>query len=576
HLNNIKSFYETIPIQDRPLSWGEIEEQYREEVRHLRNKKYADLKGTPYEYTVTPIELVIPERDDNGDIIMLEGGVPKVHVVHDLFAETERVTVSKKEFDYYYESIHTYQTGLQDLSTMRNQSTVDHHSEKAGHAILMQGLGGEWLYIPSSVEQAKAYALGDVPKTDVSFRATGHPHEYGEYDENTGICVTYNKFLFNIFRGKVLDHYAFGKTRERNFKNAMGMSQTEEPLVDRQNNIFWFGRKVSPNGTVQHTKVYRAMESHYDKDYTEKRGYGLTEYEKGDKIMTDIVGLHFALNPRDWIMAYYSATGFASPEQAMRGGKAAEDDRSGKPTFVFYCKLPPGGATEIGSDHTFQAGAQSQEFGELRINSFSALANYIRWRVTLGEVSQVSNPNEVEVDVIQNIQKNAVKEKKPGERGAVGEEASVERAELFDHTENAKLFGNILGEVFDTQWVSVMDILAGKEGKVTRSVAGEEKVLETEADIVGYLATVIEGKKSLYEGLRDVSKESAPEACVRYYINAMKQVATFKNVLKPNQLRSHIGVAGADAVEFTPPTRADEPPETPPAPPTDKGVPPTT
>jgi hypothetical protein len=570
HLRNAKKLYDTIPRQDREFTWDEIETRMRAEFSHIKKNLYAAGRGETYEYEHDQIRLFIPRRDDQGNIVMSEDGkTPKGELIKDLYAETERITVKQSEFEDYYSSIEEYQTGLQDLSTYRDQSTSSHHSEKAGHAIFMEGIGGKFLYLPSSIEQAKAYATGDVPKTSVAFRAEGHPHEYAHFNEDTGICVGWERKLFQIFRGKVKDHYAFGKTAERNYKVAMGYAQTEDLQIDKQENKVWFGRREMPNGSVKYGLAYSALESHHDQNYKELRGSVLNEYEKGDMIMTDIVGSYFAMNPHDWIMAYYSATGLASPEKAMRSGQAAIDDEKGQPTLVFYCKLPPGGATEVNKEDTFAHGSQSNDYGELQIKGFTALAKYIEWRVSLGEVANISSVSEVEVDIIENIKSTAQKGK-AGEKvvnldAFKKEKENAERTEFMDHTEDAELFGSVLEKVFDTQWVSVMNILAGEKANVTVIVGGEEKILHTDSDITKYIGSVLGEHKELFERLKKTSKEFEANACARYYIKVMKDIATYKNVLKPNILKSHVNVAGASDVVFKEPEEApkSEQPEQP-------------
>lgn len=555
HLRNIKEAYEAIPMVDRPLSWLEIEKKYRDQRREEFLIKRSEQTGKPHTpKPIEPIEIFVPMRDDQGNLIMNNGSnIPRGRLIKDLFLEVERLTISEKEFSAYYKGIEKYQNTFQDLSTYRDQSGADHHTEKAGHALLGRGLGGAFIYLPSSIEQARDYALGDTAKTTAGFRAQGHVHEYSKgYDELTGISVGWDKRLFETFRGQVNDHYAYGQTRQRNARAALGYAQLEQPIIDTQRNTIWFGRRVLSNGKVQYGKVYSAMSNHYDARYKESRGYGLTEYEKGDKVFTDIVGMHFALNPRDWIMSYYVGAAGDSADNAMRGGRAVSDNKKDQPIFVFFAKLPEAGMSEIGKDTALARTKNSNQYGELTIRGFTALAKYTDWRISLGDIPEVTS---MDIDVMVKLSKET--EKKAVDPKA-GEESKKEEAKTpekkWDRTVDVPLFGSLLGELFGTQWSQVIHILAGRGGSITLEVSGETITIQNEVDLLNYLYKVIENKKDLLKQLKDTSKETGTMQAVRYFIQAIKLIATDQDIVTPDVLKLNVAVAGAKDVNFQKPS----------------------
>ncbi|MBP9760956.1 MAG: hypothetical protein KBD15_01810 [Candidatus Magasanikbacteria bacterium] len=564
HIRHIKEVYETIPVQDRTApydTWAAVERLYRNERREERKKRRAEQNGTEYTRS-TPKETVrffIPKRDNEGNLVMHDDGVtPQGRLIQDLFNEVERFTISQKEFEHYYDGIGKYQTALQDLSTMRNQSTQDHHFEKAGHAQLLEGIGGQLLYLPASVLQAKSYAQGDIAKTQPSFRANGHVHEYVKegYDENTGISIGWDPELLKIFRGSVTDHYAYGQTRQRNARAALGYGQLEDPIADAQKNTLWFGRRVLDNGKVKYGKVYDAMGNHYDREYEQARGYGMTEYEKGDKIFTNLVGRHFAINPRDWIMSYYVGTGFGSADDALRGRRAVTDNEKGEPILVFFCKLPAEGMTTIENNDELPNGNDSTIYGELTIRGFTALAKYTAWRASIGDIVGVKDVHDVKVDIMKELGKEKAKNVIDSDDATSEFEnkKAIEQGIAWDHRVDAPVFGSVLGTCFGREWPAVLRILSGEEAVVPVSIAGAAQELKTEAELVEYVYSTIEEHKELLSELQQTSKEKAKRQAVLYFFDAIKKVVGYKNMLTPDMLKQHVTAEGAKDVVLPRPT----------------------
>jgi hypothetical protein len=542
HLSHIKAAYETIPIEDRvpPYdTWEKVDAIYR------KNKSEV-------------VRIFIPKRDNEGKLVMHEdGSTPQGRLIQDLFNEVERFTISKKEFAHYYSGIQKYQTALQDLSTMRNQATQDHHFEKAGHAQLLEGIGGEMLYLPSSVRQALSYAQGDIPKTQASFRAQGHVHEYSiGFDENTGLSVGWDKDLLTLFRGSVNDHYAYGQTRQRNSRGAIGYGQSEAPIADAQKNTLWFGRRVLDTGKVQYGKIYSAMGNHYDREYEQARGYGMTEYEKGDKIFTNLVGRHFAINPRDWIMSYYVGTGFGSADDALRGRRAVTDNEKGEPILVFFCKLPAEGVTTIENNDELPNANDSTTYGELTIRGFTALAKYTAWRASIGDIVGVKDVHDVKVDIMKELGKEKAKNVIDADEATseLENKKAIEQGIAWDHRVDAPVFGSVLGTCFGREWPAVLRILSGEEAVVPVSIAGAAQELKTEAELVEYVYSTIEEHKQVFSELQQTSKEKAKRQAVLYFFDAIKKVVGYKNMLTPDMLKQHVTAEGAKDVVLPRPT----------------------
>ena len=271
--------------------------------------------------------------------------------------------------------------------------------------------------------------------------------------------------------------------------------------------------------------------------------------------------MHFALNARDWIMSYYSATGLASAEESMRGGRAVKDNESGKPTFVFFTKLPGAGKADIGNDVELPDGVDSNLFGEVRINGFTALAKYVAWRVSLGDIPEVTDVKEVEVDIMQTLSRAAAKEgKKPVDTPEEKEnKEAVEKGIQSDHRVDAPLFGSLLGECFGSQWVQIIHILSGHDGSLKVSIGGKEVEITSESELLDYLHKAIEEKQNLLQQLKETSKELGTKQAVKYFINALKKVALEQDMLTPDLLKVQVAAPGAQDVIFQKPKAKSAP-----------------
>ncbi len=399
HLKKIKEFYLLLDPGDRglpgnPSTLEELEKKF---------------------YQSDPIEMKFRLRNRNGEILKDNENKEKMVTIKDLRTHIAKPTVTQEEFDYYYKSIKESQTSLQYLSTLRDISISGHHAENSGHAQLGEGVNGELLYLPVSAKMAADYTRGDVAKTSPRHRAGGHPHEIGFYEENTAACVKLEAAAMRLWRGEITDYQTHRETFNRTLLNSMGLGSGEEPLVDKKETKMWFGKRKLPDGKEKRMKIYDAMHYHYDTLLKEKRGYALTDQEAGDKLVTDVLAVCFAVNPRDFLMTFGKASGFYDPRDITSSQMLKKEDEKGKPILVFYAKYPNDIKKEndvavVEKKQTFKT-ADSTNYGEIEIHGFTALAKYFQWRVKLGDVPGIDKETTLDLDFVDKLSEKRDKRK---------------------------------------------------------------------------------------------------------------------------------------------------------------------
>lgn len=344
----------------------------------------------------------------DGDLITFAGvknrkgqETGKVNRVN-LMQSVESPQITPDEFKYYFEVIKKNQTQLQILGTLRDAAITNHHSENGGHA---QGemIDGEMIYVPVGSLRASAYVRGDVRKKAVNFRANGHPHELGHYEEHTCALVKVSATTYQDFRYDVKTTRIHGdQTHVRTRNNLLALASEETAPYDKETMTFRFGNDGKG-------LIYGSMRYHYDGMMERVRGYGITDEEIGDKIVTDILAVSITKNKLDFLMNFAAAAGIkaelAISDEFISGGK--KDNKTGnikernqwseKPVFHFNAKRPvlreaQAGESEIKYDFNFdnvgkdRRGRIMYDYGPVDIKGVQALLNYIEWRIKMGEV----------------------------------------------------------------------------------------------------------------------------------------------------------------------------------------------
>ncbi len=496
-------------LQQYGGSWDTMEEDF--------------LDQTKPDFSVT-----ITQRDKDGALKTWGKSNQPIKVVENLKLMLKKPSISADDFDSYYATIQKCQPSLQYLGTLRDKSIDGHHAENSGHAQMMKGLEGEYTYLPMTGRMAALYTRGDVAKTTPRHRAEGHPHEIGYYEENTSTCVGFEAEALRIWRREVTDYQVHQATKPRTLNNLMALSSQEAAMVDKQEHTMWFGKKVTKDGKVKTGKIYDGMRLHYDEMLKKERGYGITEIEIGDKIMTDIIAVHFVVNPRDWVMTFGKVSGFYDARDITSGTKALDEDKVGRPVLVFYAKHPVGQTDFTRDSGDLQPGMPS-EYGEIHIRGFTALAKYVKWRVDSGDVPGIKNSNDIKTDFVKDISTDRENARK-AEKGNENYE--------YDHTGDVQALAAILHDSFGDQFENALDIIAGKKrAKMSFLRKGTPVTIKSTDELQEALGRILDAHAPLlFEQAKAVTNEQAPETASRRLIEIMKFIVDGKDKLTPQAL----------------------------------------
>ncbi|MBI2437164.1 MAG: hypothetical protein HYV41_05530 [Candidatus Magasanikbacteria bacterium] len=376
-------------------------------------------------------------------------------------------TVSREEIVYYKKIIADNQLALQMDSNLRDPSITIHHAENGGHSQFSGELG---LYIPVGVEAAKGYVRADVKKQPAGFKAKGHVHEIGWYEENTSTLVKIEAQAYEIWRGAVKSTRTHEQTDVRMYHNLVGLSSGEHnPFSDRKRMSFHFGS----NGKG---KIYSAMKNHYNEKMNDVRGYGITKDEIGDKIATDVVGVAFALNPIDWVMSFSLASGISSPQdlirpEAMKGeGKSGEWSK--KPVFIFDA-LHVKGFDDVDKTYQFDPNETNTGYGKITLRGIPALRNYFQWRIERGEIPGIERSFNIAADGVTKEEEDRIDLK---EKEAEDKLKNKELLKEWSVTE-VDAFAEITKAVFGDQATALLETLLSGIGapSVVMEENGKEK-----------------------------------------------------------------------------------------------------
>jgi len=302
-----------IKVSVRASAGAEMREMDIKEIaRLLRMKqlnsflgKYAIPEKTLEETFFAGGELVVNISSDDGE----EGREI------DFYKMCPMDSMEDFDFEGYLKNIRKNQIGLQWMGNIRDEALQKHHIENAGHSLFkkinrVKTLTGhdEHLWIPVCETLAKENARGDLQKTDTSFKAGGHVHEFVQYNEDTGASVKIEFDLIQKHRAGI-DYRSFQKTLPRTYKAAVGMTQNEFASVTEE--LVEFGEsdkketkklKIFDIGANGGGDIYKGMRSTYDRGTKAVRGFSLSKDEIDDRILTDIIGPWVTNNANDWLM----------------------------------------------------------------------------------------------------------------------------------------------------------------------------------------------------------------------------------------------------------------------------------
>ncbi len=392
---------------------------------HLRRLKEANALF-PYGVRMKESELVekfynnqpliiydVKRSRDNKPLLDKNGQqIPKIV---DLWDEVPSFRLSPEEFREYVATAKKNQAQLQILSTLRDDAITKHHSENAGHAQFVEVEYGNYMYMPVSPMEAANYVRADVRKVPPGNRADGHVHEIGWYEENTSAVVKFEAAAVGMWRGDITGTRMFEKTNFRMAQNSIALASGEKFFADNVNKVFHFGRATK---TGAPGKIYEAMRHHYDRAMTEVRGYGITDQEIGDKIVTDVIGVRFAAAPLDWLMCFAKSTNMYTAEEVVSKNFFSDSNQGGKPVFKFDAKFPANGPKvfESGTRVPDEMG-DNVDYGEIEIRGVNALAIYIQWRIKRGEIPGIDSS--VTLNVKPQTKEQEEADKKEAEKPAV-------------------------------------------------------------------------------------------------------------------------------------------------------------
>ncbi|MBU2542151.1 hypothetical protein KJ785_01155 [Patescibacteria group bacterium] len=417
--------------------------------------------------------------DSRGDMVVdfpaETGGTPV-----NLFEITGPPLVSKEEFKYYFDAIQDNQTQLQIISTYRDPAIDMHHCENAGHA---QGvmMGGSYMYLPVGVEQAKSYVRGDVRKRSVNFRTECQSHEVGWYEENTSSLVKLDPEAYSMMRGGVRTSRTHEHTRDRTYKNLLGLSSGEKEIpYNKGDSSFHFGNGGKGD-------IYKAMHHHYDTAMERVRGFAITNEEIGDKIVTDIVGVSYVKNNIDFLMNLASVSSGALSQDTVNKKEFVNGtgEWKGKPKFIFDAKMPAvkyadenmriKGDGEIEVDKSFDfSGVTEFRYGKIALNGVFALTNYLQWRVSMGEIYGISADTRISVDTVTPEEEERIDKENEAEE----EKEKKEEKKWADKDLERILpvLGNIFGEDALQNLLNQMEKGDKQKPVVELAGEGEEKI----------------------------------------------------------------------------------------------------
>lgn len=505
HLERIRKFYDLLDPRDKAAQpFQEIEKAFWAGGKMPFTLKKHDMKT----------------GDATGDELD----------VKDLRELIQKPGMSPAEFEEYYATIQKSQTSLQYLSTLRDSSIMGHHAENGGHAQMRKGLGDEWVYVPVSGRMAAKYVRGDVGKTSERHRVGGHVHEMGYYEERTGMTVWYEAKAVDLWRGRTMDYQVFSATYPRTFKNFMALQTGEDAMADKKDSIMWFGRKETADGNDKRGKIYDAMRNHYDAQMREQRGYGITDLEAGDKIVTDIISVHFATNQQDWVMSFGKASGLYDPREMTAQTLTREDDAQ-RPMLVFYAKHPEN--VSVITKETNFSDVKEVGYGKIEIRGFTALAKYVQWRIEQGDVPGIADPGAVDVDFIKKMGEKPGKKKK---KEVIGEEGGTEKEFAYDHEDDADAIVSVLHDVYGDSAESMLKILAEEVQEATVRMGDTDVVIRDDTQLKEQIAEYAEKQKGVMKALREITnEEAAPEAAKRF-IKILRGIIRGEDALERKEL----------------------------------------
>lgn len=395
--------------------------------------------------------IIVTIRERNGE--RQETGQTKQK---DLRKMIKDPTVSAEEFKYYFETIEQSQTQLQMLSTLRDEVIEMHHAENAGHAQMVKVSPGKYIYVPVGLISAANYVRADVRKKGAEFRAACHVHEIGWYEEHTTTLVKIEAEAYRIFRASVGNSRMHEKTFARTVDNCLGLSSGEFRIGDGDAKAYYFGHRGVEADSEQ-GDIYAAFRHHYDDAMTEARGYGITDHEIGDKIVTDIVGVAYAINPVDWLMTFAVGTNLNLRREDILD-KNMLKGKDGKPVFIFDAKRLKG-RQDYKGDESFDIDAE-WEYGRIELHGIPALTNYIQWRISRGEVAGIDP--KTKIGAIEPKEDKGDDEKK--------EDKKKEREELKE--EEVEKVAKMLEQLFGQQnAIAYLDYVRNKKEGKTASLS---------------------------------------------------------------------------------------------------------
>ncbi len=372
----------------------------------------------------------LKKRFFNGDPLVVTAGGNKI----DLREQCPMDDMSDFDMDTYFEKIRKNQVSLQMIGQWRDETLKLHHIENAGHALFyatgkIKGNGlPEFLWLPSSAITAANDARGDLTgKTTPAFRAEGHVHEIGTFNEDYGMIVKFDPDLLQKHRSAISSNNVFERTLRRTFNNAVAL-QTNERFESEYDEKL--GKTaVYIGGKNRGQAINKAMRATYDRGMKEMRGFAASDDEIDDMIFTDVIAPFLANNTLDWQMCLAKAletsniSGFKSLEASQ--GKRWTDAN-------FVLKIRCRDLSKPG----FQVTEQTFE-------SVEKLVGYLNDRITIGDI-----PWRTEKVAVKKAEKEEkAKLKKPVDDSPEGEE-QVDRVWHLEQREMesySKLFRTLLG-----------------------------------------------------------------------------------------------------------------------------------
>lgn len=523
HLTEIKKMYSMLDPRDLPPHLDTVE------------------KLEQAYYDGTALDITTKIRDDEGNELLDENGQAKEYIIGDLRYAVNRIAITKEEFEDYYDMIQENQTGFQMLANLRDQAIKQNHSENGGHAQFLNGLGTDMFYTPVSGSMAGSYVRVDVNKTDSSHRAAEHVHALGGYEENTGTLTFLERNAIRIWRGDVMDYHAHRRTRTRTFKNLMGMNSDEDAMIDAPNKQMWFGRR-EVDGKVQRGLIYKAMHKHYDNEMEKRRGYKMRDVEAGDRIITDVIAIGFAVNPRDFVMNFAKASGLYEARAITTGQTLQREEKLGNPKMTFYGKRPRGRSeikmegqvTGKGNNYDFSGQQPPQglesgadwDYGEFTIHGFTALAYYLQWRVDSGDIADVPPGSKLQVNFVKEFAGEKDEDDEGDTADDGGGNGNQEQGDTpeqweMDHTDHVDLFADIFNAYGD-HGEALLDLIGGGDGVVNLGDGGG--TIANREDFRSNLEQKLTSDDGLMSRMNSMTGEHLPRAAAQSFLTRVDRI----------------------------------------------------